>query len=353
MTPKQFAPILLRWFDLHGRKNLPWQTNINPYRVWVSEIMLQQTQVKTVIPYFQRFMQHFPTLADLANAPEEIVLHLWTGLGYYARARHLHHTAKILMSEYHGQLPSTVEVLQTLPGIGRSTAGAIVAIAMQQKAAILDGNVKRVLTRVHAIEGSPTQPAIAEELWKIAEQCTPAQRTAEYTQAIMDLGATVCTRTQPKCPICPIQTHCQAHIQGRETTFPTPKSRKTIPTRATHMLIFQNHRYEVLLEKRPPTGIWGSLWSFPECPADANIHDWCKKNYPCKIKKLEAWPTFKHIFSHFQLNITPIHIQVDQWPHKVMDSSNAVWYKLHNPPARGLASPVKRLLQKLAHSGDF
>jgi A/G-specific adenine glycosylase len=238
VNPQKFTQYVLAWFQQHGRKNLPWQHKISPYRVWVSEIMLQQTQVQTVIPYFKRFMQRFLRIADLANAAEDEVLHLWTGLGYYARARHLHKTAKIIQQQFKGKFPRDLATLQTLPGIGRSTAGAILAIAMHQPAAILDGNVKRVLSRVHAIAGWPGQPEVAAQLWQYAEQYTPQQLTAEYTQAMMDIGALICTRTKPQCTICPLQKICLAHQANNETAYPSKKPAKKLPIRALQALIF-------------------------------------------------------------------------------------------------------------------
>jgi A/G-specific adenine glycosylase len=339
---------LILWYDQQGRKDLPWREQITPYRVWISEIMLQQTQVKTVIPYFERFMARFPAVADLANASEDEVLHLWTGLGYYARARNLHRAAKKILVEYASVFPDTLAILQSLPGIGRSTAGAICAIAYNQKAPILDGNVKRVLTRFYAIEGVPSQTKISQLLWSVAENNTPAQRTNDYTQAIMDLGATLCTRTKPSCEICPIASGCQAYRQGRQSTFPTPKPRKTAPTRAIAVLIFHDSKtHQVFLEKRPTVGIWGGLWSFPECPIDADIIQWCDQNLGFQLTQIQTLPTFTHVFTHFKLQITPIYICSYKRKHGIKESQPQIWYDLHKPTERGLSSPVKRLLQNL------
>jgi A/G-specific adenine glycosylase len=343
---KKFSALLLAWYDQQGRKNLPWREKITPYRVWISEIMLQQTQVKTVLPYFQRFIVRFPTISDLATANEDEVLSLWTGLGYYARARNLHKTAKQIITHYKGEFPKTLEEIQALPGIGRSTASAILAIAFGKKAAILDGNVKRVLTRLHTLEKTTSENKFLQQLWRLAEQYTPEKRAADYTQAIMDLGAMVCTRTQPRCRICPISSHCKACLQHRQAEFPTVKTKKDIPTRAVNFLIFHDKALNrVLLQKRPPMGIWGGLWSFPECPGETDIVKWCAKNLNCLVKNPQPLSTFKHVFSHFQLNITPIYIANFSSKQTIMESQQQVWYPLKKTADRGFASPVKRLLE--------
>src|SRR5579872_382769 len=260
MKPADFQKKILTWFDQHGRKTLPWQIDKTPYRVWVSEVMLQQTQVNTVIPYFERFMQRFPTIETLANATEDEILHLWTGLGYYSRARNLHRSAKKMAGKI---FPATLDDLQTLPGIGRSTAGAILAIAFQKKAAILDGNVKRVLTRFCGITEGLSEKFTLEKLWKTAESLTPEKRIADYTQAMMDLGATICIRGKPHCEICPLEKKCIAHKLGIEKNLPIAKLKKTLPVKQATFFILQ-HQQEFFLQKRPPVGIWGGLWSLPE-----------------------------------------------------------------------------------------
>lgn len=343
---KHFSKKLLTWYDNQGRKHLPWREKITPYRVWVSEIMLQQTQVKTVIPYFERFMQRFPTVAHLANASEDEVLHLWTGLGYYARARNLHRTAKKIHAAHQDDFPDTSELLQELSGIGRSTAGAILAIAFNKRAAILDGNVKRVLTRFHAIEGVPSQADVNAALWEIAEKQTPQKRVGDYTQAIMDLGATTCLRKKPLCVMCPVAAHCQAYLQNRVDEFPTPKPRKATPIRSVNMLIFhdvENNR--VLLEKRPPVGIWGGLWSFPECGTDIEIKKWCEREMHLKVRGVKKLPTFKHVFTHFQLQITPVYISDYEYKMGVSDPKGREWYCLDEPERVGFSAPVKRVLE--------
>lgn len=347
MIPKYFSKTLLSWFDKYGRKNLPWQINITPYRVWVSEIMLQQTQVNTVTPYFIRFIERFPTLHILAIADLDEVLHYWTGLGYYARARNMHHTAKIIMEKFAGEFPKDLTLLQTLPGIGRSTAGAILAIASNMQTPILDGNVKRVLTRLHAIEGGPGSMATQNLLWQLAEKYTPQNCTREYTQAIMDLGATICTRAQPSCEICPFEKDCISHSQGNEKDYPTPKKRISLSSRETYFLIMRNSKDEIMLEKRPPQGIWGGLWSFPECPKNQNIVEWCTKNWRYRIDHIQHGESFRHTFSHFHLEITPVYAKIDGNVPRIMDSDRILWYKLEDTQKLGLAAPVKRLLTQL------
>jgi A/G-specific adenine glycosylase len=344
-----FSKNLLAWYDKQGRKNLPWREKISAYYVWVSEIMLQQTQVKTVIPYFNQFIARFPTLIDLANASEDAVLHQWTGLGYYARARYLHHTAKTIVSTYQGLFPSTLETLQSLKGIGRSTAGAILAIAFNQQAAILDGNVKRILLRFYAIEGLASDTKINQQLWAIAQQHTPAKRTADYTQAIMDLGATVCLRTKPLCHICPISRHCQAYLHNKQSELPTPKTRTSTPLRTTYVLIFHHAKTNtVLLEKRPATGIWAGLWSFPECPMRTNITQWSQDQLNLRVDHFQRLQKFKHVFTHFQLNISPVYILMHRKKEtSFLNSKRYIWYSLDKPIALGLPAPIKKLLQSL------
>lgn len=347
---KTFSSCLLRWADYSGRKDLPWQTQPTAYRVWVSEIMLQQTQVNTVIPYYLRFMQRFPDVYSLAAAALDEVLHLWSGLGYYARARNLYHAARLIRDQYRGELPRDIEALQQLPGIGRSTAAAILALSHGERHAILDGNVKRVLARYHAIDGWPGDRRVEQRLWAHAESHTPALRVRDYTQAIMDLGATVCTRAQPACGCCPLRRDCAAHGIGRETDYPAPKPRKTLPVRSAVFLLLQNARGEVLLEQRPPSGVWGGLWSLPECTqtSAANIKRWCRDHLGYEIDTLKFWPSLRHTFSHFHLDITPARGCVNEIDTAVMEPGRRVWYNMDSPEARGLAAPVKALLLQLA-----
>lgn len=342
----KFHQRILDWYDHHGRKDLPWQKNKTPYRVWLSEVMLQQTQVKTVIPYFQKFIKNFPTTKKLAQAQLDEVLKHWAGLGFYARARNLHRTAQIIQSEYNGKFPTDLLELQKLPGIGRSTAGAIVSLSMNQSAPILDGNVKRVLTRLFAIDSFPYDSKTQKELWQLAENLTPRECCADYTQAMMDLGATVCTPDQPKCKICPVNKFCLGYKEGKPETYPVAKPGKKIPERSIQLLILYNSKDEILLEKRPPIGIWGGLWSLPETQ-DEDIVLWGKKNYHCTIGKIKHLSTFKHAFSHFHLHITPVLAQVKKWQPPLMESSAKVWYKLAQLEEAGLPAPVKTILQQL------
>jgi A/G-specific adenine glycosylase len=341
----------LKWYDRNGRKDLPWQHNPAPYRVWVSEIMLQQTQVSTVIPYYLRFMERFPALATLADASVDDVLQYWSGLGYYARGRNLHKTAQLIDEHFDGIFPDNIDVLQSLPGIGRSTAGAILAIAYKQHHAILDGNVKRVLTRFHAVDGWPGTPAIERTLWTHAERYTPQRNVAHYTQAIMDLGATLCTRANPGCDVCPLAAACAARQQHRVQDFPASKPRKTLPVRQTKMLVLVNSNGEVLLEKRPPAGIWGGLWSLPECPDEEEIDSWSKQHLHNDIKVIAHWPLLRHTFSHFHLDITPIHGRVTVSQPTIMDGDHYVWYNPRDAKTRGMAAPIARLISNLEDTG--
>lgn len=338
------AEHLLVWFDTHGRTTLPWQQDRSPYRVWVSEIMLQQTQVATCIPYFERFIHHFPSIQALAQAPLDAVLHLWSGLGYYARARNLHRAADIVVREYSGELPQQIELLRSLPGIGRSTAGAILSLAMSQRQAILDGNVKRVLTRFHAIEGWPGKRNVETTLWDLADRHTPDTRVASYTQAIMDLGATLCTRSSPSCQRCPLQQNCQGFQQGRATDFPTKKTKKALPVRSTYMLLLRNEKAEVLLLKRPPVGIWGGLWGLPEYTEKAAALDFARRYGD--VKAVTELALLRHTFSHFHLDITPIILELYQQPNCVMEPEVALWYNSCSPANIGLAAPVQTLLSR-------
>ncbi len=330
---------LLAWFHQHGRHNLPWQQNPTPYRVWVSEIMLQQTQVTTVIPYYENFMQHFPTIETLATAPLDDVLQLWSGLGYYARARNLHRTAQNIVSQHDGSFPTKLADVIALPGIGRSTAGAILSLAFNQSHPILDGNVKRVLTRIHAIEGWPGKKSIETHLWLLAEQHVPKKGAQHYTQAIMDLGATICTRKNPHCKSCPLAQLCIAHQQQIQERLPTPKTRVERPVRNTIFLILYNSDHQILMEKRAPTGIWGGLWCFPEA-------DSAPDNLSKNITKKEIWPGFRHTFTHFHLDITPLLASTKDYDSNVAEDMYA-WYNIDTALNLGLAAPTKKLLIQL------
>lgn len=338
---RSFTKHLLDWFPIHGRHDLPWQKNPTPYRVWVSEIMLQQTQVNTVIPYYQKFMERFSSITLLSGAEQDEVLHYWSGLGYYARARHLHRCAQIIVKEYAGQFPEDIDTLCALPGIGRSTAGAILSFSLNVRAPILDGNVKRVLTRYHAIGGAP-------DLWELAEQHTPTENFAQYTQAIMDLGATICTRRQPACFQCPVNSECQAYLQSRTEEFPAPKKSKGArPQKAIHLLILKTKDNHIFLEKRPPAGIWGGLWSFPECAVGENLPEWCThRNFD--LLTTQQWPIFHHSFTHFELIAHPLLLTVKpRSSSKVMEDASKIWYKLTEALPGGVAAPVSKLLKQL------
>ncbi|WP_323813126.1 A/G-specific adenine glycosylase [Cellvibrio sp. NN19] len=341
-----FSASILKWFDKHGRKHLPWQQDISAYRVWLSEIMLQQTQVTTVIPYFERFIARFPNVESLAAAPIDEVLHLWTGLGYYARARNLHKCAQVVVNQYGGEFPATVDALADLPGIGRSTAGAIVSIAFQKRAAILDGNVKRVLARYHAVDGWPGQLDVANQLWEIAENYTPKIRANHYTQAMMDMGATLCTRSKPKCELCPINMGCVAFGQGNPASYPGKKPKKTLPEKSVQLLMLRNPAGDLLLQQRPAQGIWGGLWSFPELASEMDAQEYAEDHYGEVIAQ-EQWDTYRHTFSHYHLDITPVLIQLAKTPQTIGEAATH-WYNPHQPDALGLAAPVKKLLEKLA-----
>ncbi|KEA62442.1 A/G-specific adenine glycosylase [Marinobacterium lacunae] len=344
LSPQQFHGAVLEWFDQHGRKDLPWQKEKTAYNTWVSEIMLQQTQVATVIPYYQRFMERFPDVEALADAEIDDVLHLWTGLGYYARARNLHKAARIVSRDFGGQFPDSVEGLEGLPGIGRSTAGAILSISTGKPAAILDGNVKRVLARFYAVEGWPGQPAVMKRLWALAERNTPTARAGEYTQAMMDLGATLCTRSKPSCLLCPLQQECKAFALGLTASLPSPRPKKTLPVKQTHMLIIRDSSDQILLAQRPPSGIWGGLWSLPEVQ---DLRD-APSELGIDILNADAMEPVRHTFSHYHLDITPVQITLKNPTNSVMEGPATLWYNTRQPQNIGLAAPVKRLLETLA-----
>lgn len=343
-----FSDRILDWYDQHGRKHLPWQQAITPYRVWVSEIMLQQTQVSTVIPYFERFIETLPTVADLANAKEDTVLHLWTGLGYYSRARNLHKAAKIVNQQYHNIFPNDIEALSSLPGIGRSTAGAIRSLAFKKPAAILDGNVKRVLARYFAIEGWPGKSQVLNQLWEKAETLKPETRVDHYSQAMMDLGATLCTRSKPKCQLCPLAENCQAKEMAAQTEFPGKKPKKVLPNKSTIMLIIENNQQQVLLEKQPNTGIWGGLWAFPQCQNEGEIATTLQTTIEAKHYRQVNLPSFRHTFSHFHLEVTPIHLKIDKPTAKRVGEAQQLWYNMQQPEPVGLPAPIKKLISQLS-----
>jgi len=338
---------LLAWFDRHGRRDLPWKRPATPYRVWVSEIMLQQTQVATVIPYFQRFMARFPDLPDLAAAPLDEVLALWSGLGYYARARNLHACARRVVAEHGGELPQDLEALMALPGIGRSTAGAILAQAHGLPYPILDGNVKRVLARLHAVPGWPGKAQVQRRLWALAETHTPQERVADYTQAIMDLGATVCTRLRPRCDACPLGDGCAALQMGTPAAFPEPRPRRTLPRREVRWLVVDDGHGGILLQRRPDSGLWGGLWTPPEIPFDEDPVAWGERALGLRLQGIEALPVFDHAFTHFRLRIHPLRAQAAGCRDVVMEPTETLWYKNGPNDSVGLPRPVRTLLTGL------
>ncbi len=345
-----FSDAILAWYDKFGRKTLPWQQNKTPYKVWLSEIMLQQTQVATVIPYFERFMTRFPTVQDLAAAEQDEVLHLWTGLGYYARARNLHKAAQLIVSEHNGIFPTDIDQVQALPGIGRSTAGAVLSLSLAQHHPILDGNVKRTLARCYAIEGWPGKKTVENKLWQIAETNTPEMGVERYNQAMMDMGAMICTRSKPKCELCPVSTQCIALKELRQTDFPGKKPKKTLPEKQTWFAILQCDD-KVWLEQRPQVGIWGGLWCFPQHD-NADLTSLLDKRLGQQLSLIEQQSqltAFRHTFSHYHLDIVPMLYELKSQPTEINEASGQ-WYDLNNPPKIGLAAPVQKILDSLAYS---
>jgi A/G-specific adenine glycosylase len=348
---QDFSARLIAWHEAHGRKDLPWQQQVSAYRVWVSEIMLQQTQVSTVVPYFERFMQRFPSIQALAEASLDEVLQTWSGMGYYARARNLHKAARLIQRQHQGCFPQALDQAQALPGIGRSTAGAILALVYHQPHPILDGNVKRVLTRHRLIQGWPGQAKVAARLWQIAQALMPAQSAATYTQAIMDLGALICTRRRPACGECPVRADCKASRAGLQEQLPAPKPRRPLPVRQITMLIASNPQGEILLQRRPPMGLWGGLLSFPEFEATAEAQQWCALKFGTQDAEFLSWTPLTHQFSHFRLHIHPLRIVIENPSKGVMEADGEVWYNVHSLQG-GLAAPVKKLIQRLSSTEE-
>lgn len=340
-----FADRLIRWHQQHGRHDLPWQNTCDPYRVWLSEIMLQQTQVATVMPYYARFLDRFPALADLAAAPVEDVMALWSGLGYYARARNLHQCAQAVMREHGGRFPQQPALLAELPGIGRSTANSIATFCFGARAPILDGNVKRVFCRAFGVEGFPGSGAVEKKLWALAEELMPARDGDIYNQAQMDLGATVCTRGKPKCAACPLRESCVALATNRVGELPQAKPRKAVPERETTLLVVIDEQQRVLLETRPPAGIWGGLQSLPELPAGADSTEWLQTRLACRVAAVSPAPTFVHVFSHFRLRIAPLVAQVTAVT--VAMEPGWQWLSADDLARAGLPAPVRTLLAQV------
>jgi A/G-specific adenine glycosylase len=343
-----FATRLIDWQKLHGRHDLPWQNTHDPYAIWVSEIMLQQTQVTAVMGYYARFMQRFPTIASLANASQEEVLQYWSGLGYYSRARNLHQAAIDIVEKHQGQFPQDFETIQTLPGIGRSTAAAIASFAFGEVQTILDGNVKRVLARHFCVEGWPGTPVIEKQLWAMAESLLPQQDMVAYTQGLMDLGATLCTRSKPQCRMCPVNNTCQAYQQDRVATLPTPKPRKAIPERHIKMLIML-HGNTVMLEKRPASGIWGGLWSLPEIEVHEDTAATVLQRFGVSLDAAErsiSLPRLSHAFTHFKLHIEP-HAVTLAMPTAKTQAKSHIWLQIDEALNSAIPTPVKTLLANL------
>ena len=344
MQIKKFQSCILKWSQQNGRKDLPWQKYFSPYPIWVSEIMLQQTQVATVIPYFNRFLRKFPTVTDLAAAPLDSVLHQWAGLGYYARARNMHKSAQIIATL--PEFPSSMDQLIKLPGIGRSTAGAILSMGFGKWAAILDGNVKRVLTRIHGIESWSGDSRTERELWRLSESYTPNQNCAEYSQAMMDLGALLCTRNKPICTDCPLNKCCNAYLTQRTEQIPQPRPNKALRKRSCYMLLIHTPRHRCYLEKRPPNGIWGGLWACPEFSIKQELFEWCSK-HDIKQDILKWHPTLRHSFTHFHLDYTPVSALLNKPVDMIMEDQHSIWYNPTSTKSCGMPAPVNRLVDRI------
>ncbi|GAA6170649.1 A/G-specific adenine glycosylase [Colwellia sp. KU-HH00111] len=345
-SANKFASQVVDWYHHQGRKHLPWQQHKTPYSVWVSEIMLQQTQVKTVIPYYQRFMASFPTITDLANAEQDQVLHHWTGLGYYARARNLHKAAQIVRDDYQGEFPNDIEQVIALPGIGRSTAAAILSLSLKQHHAILDGNVKRVLARCYLVTGHNAQAKFEKALWPIAEKLTPKHQVEHYNQAMMDIGAMICTRTKPLCQQCPVRNGCLAFAANEQANYPQKKPKKAIPVKSTIMLIPRINN-QVLMEKRPPSGIWGGLYCFLEA-SNKNEVSSLLNALGLTLVNTTKLTEFRHTFSHFHLDIEPILVDCTLANHnQINEPTNHKWYKLDNTNSVGLAASSCKILAEI------
>jgi len=340
-----FAARVVRWQKALGRHDLPWQNTHDAYRIWLSEIMLQQTQVTTVAPYYSRFLAAFPDVGALAAAGEDRVLEHWSGLGYYRRAHHLHAAAKAVVARHGGIFPTDVDALAALPGIGRSTAAAIAVFSAGARAAILDGNVKRVLARHRGIDGYPGAPAVERALWDAADGLLPARDVRAYTQGMMDLGATVCTRTAPRCDACPVARDCVARREGRIAELPSPRPRKVLPHRTVRVLVLERAGM-ILLEKRPAAGIWGGLWSLPEVDVDADVVAQCRTRFSAAVAAGETLPSIEHGFTHYRLTIRPQRIAVRTWPPRA-EAPGRLWLTRDDALAAALPAPIRKLLRSL------
>jgi A/G-specific adenine glycosylase len=343
LASASFASRLAAWRRRHGRKGLPWQGTRDPYRIWLSEVMLQQTQVTAVLPYYRRFLEEFPTLEALAGARQEDVLRLWSGLGYYARGRNLHRAAQTIVSEHGGRFPRTAAQIEQLPGVGRSTAAAVAAFAFGERAAILDGNVKRVLARCYGIEGWPGERAVEARLWTLAEALLPKKGIEGYTQALMDLGATLCTRAKPRCDACPVKVNCIALKKRRIEKIPAPRPRKVLPTKSATWLVLV-HQKSVLLEKRAPAGIWGGLWSFPEYGKEG-IAAYCASELGCDVANIRELEVLEHGFTHFHLRIRPVMCEVTAVTPRA-EAGGRLWIDLQEAAKAAIPTPVRKLLER-------
>lgn len=343
---KSFATRLVAWQKLHGRHDLPWQGTRDPYRIWLSEIMLQQTQVATVIPYYLRFLTHFPTIDALASAPMDDVLRLWSGLGYYARGRNLHRAANVIVRECGGEFPREPARIAALPGIGRSTAAAISVFAFGVRQAILDGNVKRVLARFRGIRGYPGDKPVIERLWREAERLLPNRNPEAYTQGLMDLGASVCTRTAPRCAACPVHADCVAFKRGSVRALPAPRPRRRRPHKRTIMLAL-TCAGEILLEKRPAPGLWGGMWSLPEIVRRTEMQSQCLQRFGAHVLNVTKLPTIGHGFTHFTLDIRPLHVRVSALTPHVAEPGQ-IWLPLSEARQAAIPVPVRKILDALS-----
>ena len=342
---KTFAARLIAWQRTHGRHDLPWQNTRDAYRIWLSEIMLQQTQVATVIPYYDRFLATFPDVRALADAPLDRVLERWSGLGYYRRAHHLHAAAKAIVERHRGVFPRDAQTIATLPGIGRSTAAADAAFAFGARGAILDGNVRRLLARHHGIAGFPGEKKVEQKLWSAAEALLPDRDIEAYTQALMDLGATICTRAAPRCTECPVAADCVARREDRIAELPSPRPRKMLPQRAVRVLVIERAG-AILFEKRPAVGIWSGLWSLPELDVDADIARQCKARFATDVIVGENLPPIEHGFTHFRLTIHPQRIAARAWPARA-EAPGRVWLTREDAIAAALPAPIKKLMRQI------
>jgi len=339
------AAKLTTWQKKHGRHDLPWQGTRDPYAIWLSEIMLQQTQVATVIPYYNRFLAHFPGVAELAAAPLDEVLRLWSGLGYYSRARNLHKAAQVVVNEHGGRFPRRFEDVTALPGVGRSTAAAICVFSFGARHAILDGNVKRVLARLRGVKGYAGEKKVADRLWQEAERLLPRRGIEVYTQGLMDLGSSVCTRGKPRCNDCPLHGDCVALKRGWVAGLPSPRPRKVLPHKRTTMLVL-TRAGEVLLEKRPPTGIWGGMWCLPEVARHPDLEAYCLKRFGARVLEVETMPTLAHGFTHFSLDIRPLHLRVSALVPQAAEPG-LTWLSLEDARGAAIPTPVRKILAQL------